>query len=144
MQPNTRPSLRISRAQVILLVGDALIFVFFAVGGRATHEMGLGASPILTVLTVAAPFAVPWFILAWVLEAFQSDTILHPRRMLFTTAFAWSCGGSIGLVARTMILQRPLLPAFAAAVLGINGILLLSWRFIYSLIAARAKSKALV
>jgi len=64
--------------------------------------------------------------------------------MVFATAFAWLCGGSIGLVARTMILQRPLLPAFAAAVLGINGILLLSWRFIYSLVVARAKSKALV
>ena len=63
--------------------------------------------------------------------------------MIFTTAFAWLCGGSIGLVARTMIFQRPLLPAFAAAVLGINGSLLLGWRFIYSLIAARSKSKAL-
>ena len=144
MQSNAQPSLRISRAQMILLVGDALIFVFFAVEGRATHEMGLGASPLLTVLTVAAPFAVPWFILAWVFQAFQPDIILQPRRVLFTTAFAWLCGGSIGLVARTMILQRPLLPAFAAAVLGINGILLLSWRFIYSLVAARAKSKALL
>jgi hypothetical protein len=142
MQPNARPTLRISRAQVILLVGDALIFVFFAVEGRATHEMGLGTSPVLTVLTVAAPFAVPWFILAWVLEAFRPDTFRQPRRMLFTTAFAWLSGGSIGLVARTMVLQRPLLPTFAAAVLGINGVLLLSWRFVYSLVAARAQSKA--
>ena len=143
MQPNARPTLRISRAQVILLVGDALIFVFFAVEGRATHEMGLGASPILTVLAVAAPLAVPWLILAWVLEAFQPDTIRQPRRMLFTTAFAWLCGGSIGLVARTMILQRPLLPTFAAAALGINGVLLLGWRFVVSLFAARARWNAL-
>jgi hypothetical protein len=125
---------------VILLVGDALIFVFFAVEGRATHELGLGASPLLTVLRVAAPFAVPWFILAWVLDAFQPSTIRQPRRMLFATAFAWLCGGSIGLVARTMILQRPLLPAFAAAALGINGALLLGWRGAFSLVAARVKS----
>lgn len=119
-----------------------MIFVFFAVVGRATHEMGLGVSPLLTVLAVAAPFAVPWLILAWVLNAFQLDIIRQPRRMLFTTAFAWLCGGSIGLVARTLILQRPLLPAFATAALGINGVLLLGWRFIYSLIAARARSNA--
>jgi hypothetical protein len=140
VQFNAQPSRRISRAQVILLAGDALIFVFFAVEGRATHELGLGASPLLTVLTVAAPFAVPWFILAWVLDAFQPSTIRQPRRMLFATAFAWLCGGSIGLVARTMILQRPLLPAFAAAALGINGVLLLGWRGVFSLVAARAKS----
>jgi hypothetical protein len=35
-----------------------------------------------------------------------------------------------------------LLPAFAAAVLGINGVLLLGWRFIFSLVAARAQPKA--
>ena len=142
MPPNARPLLRISRAQAILLVGDALIFVFFAAAGRAMHELGLGTSPVLTVLTVAAPFAVPWFILAWVLEAFRPDTIRQPRRMLFTTAFAWLSGGSIGLVARTMIVQRPLLPTFAAAVLGVNGVLLLGWRFIFSLVAARVPSKA--
>jgi hypothetical protein len=142
MPPNARPTLDISRAQVILLAGDALIFVFFAVAGRATHEMGLGASPLVTVLAIAAPFAVSWFILAWVLEAFRPDTFRQPRRMLFTTAFAWLSGGSIGLVARTMILQRPLLPTFAAVVLGINGVLLLGWRFVYSLVAARAQSKA--
>ena len=135
------PADRISRGQVVLAVGDALIFLFFALEGRATHEMGLGPSPVLTVLTVAAPFAVPWFILAWVLEAFRPETIRQPRRMLFNTAFAWLSGGSIGLVARTMILQRPLLPAFAAAVMGINGVLLLGWRFIFSLVAARARPK---
>jgi hypothetical protein len=85
---------------------------------------------------------VPWFILAWVLDAFQLDTIRQPRRMVFTTAFAWLSGGSIGLVARTMILQRPLLPTFAAVALGINGVLLLGWRFVFSLVAARAKSNA--
>lgn len=125
MQPNAQASLRISRAQVILLVGDALIFVFFAVEGRATHDMPLGSSPILTVLSVAAPFAVPWFILASLLGDYRAETVADPAQALFWTAIAWLSAGSIGLVARAIILQRPMLPLFAVTALGINGAMLM-------------------
>jgi hypothetical protein len=128
---------KLGRAPIILAIGDALIFVFFAAQGRATHEMGLGTSPILTVLAVAAPFAVPWFALAALLGLYRDDIITRPVRMTFWTAVVWVSAGSIGLVIRTLLLDRPLVPQFAAAVLGINAALLLAWRLIASFVLPR-------
>jgi len=117
----------LKREQIILALGDAVIFVFFAVQGRTMHEISLGPNPVLTVLVVATPFAVPWFILAGLMSVYRSETMAHAGRTLFWTIIAWLSAGSIGLVARSLILQRPMLPMFAAAVLGINAALLLGW-----------------
>jgi len=121
---------------LLLVVGDALVFIFFAIQGRTTHGMSLGASPILTAMEVAAPFAMPWFIMAALLGAFRGGTITHPGRMLLTTFAAWVIAGPIGLVVRTLLLQRAQLLSFAAVALGVNGALLLVWRGAFSLIAA--------
>jgi hypothetical protein len=129
-------------APITLAFGDALVFIFFAVEGRATHDMPLGPSPVITVLAVAAPFAVPWFILAGLLGLFRAETIAHLGRTLFWTTIAWPSAGSVGLVTRAMLLQRPLLPAFAEAALGINGAMLLGWHLIISLAAAQGKLRA--
>ena len=125
----------LKRTQIMLILGDALVFVFFAVQGRATHEMSLGSNPALTVLAVAAPFAAPWFVLAALLGVFRVETIARIEQTLFWTILAWLSAGSIGLVARSMILQRPMLPMFAAAVLGINAALLLAWHVGVSVVA---------
>jgi uncharacterized membrane protein YeaQ/YmgE (transglycosylase-associated protein family) len=130
---------RMTRAQIILALGDTLIFVFFAVEGRATHDLPLGSSPVLTVLSVAAPFAIPWFIMAALLGIYRSETIAHPARMLSWTVITWLSGGCIGLIARAMILQRAVIPVFAEVTLGINGALLLGWRLIFSLVSTRVK-----
>jgi hypothetical protein len=122
---------------VLLAAGDTLIFVFFAVQGRATHDLPLGTSPVITILQVAAPFAVPWFLVAALLGAFRTGIVARPKRMLLTTAVAWIIAGSIGLAARWLILGRAPIVAFAAAALGINGALLLAWRGAFSFIAAR-------
>ncbi len=123
-------------ARIILIVGDLLIFIYFAAQGRATHDLPLGSSPLVTILAVAAPFAVPWFILAGLWGAFRLDILARPVRMLLRTAVAWISAGCIGLVARTIILQRPLLPLFAAVALSILGAMLLGWRLVASLVAA--------
>lgn len=128
--------LSFKRAPIILALGDVVIFLFFAVQGRATHEMPLGPSPVLTVMAVAAPFAMAWFALAALLGVFRASTITHIGRTLFWTVIAWLCAVSIGLVTRSMIFQRPMLPTFAAAVLGINATLLLTWHLVVSLIVA--------
>lgn len=125
----------LKRTQIMLILGDALVFVFFAVQGRATHEMSLGSNPALTDLAVVAPFAAPWFVLAALLGVFRVETIARIEQTLFWTIIAWLSAGSIGLVARSMILQRPMLPMFAAAVLGIHAALLLAWHVGVSVVA---------
>jgi len=84
--------------------------------------------------------SVPWFILAELFGVFRPHTILQPQLLLAGTAIIWLIAGPIGLVARAAILQRLVLLGFAAAVLGINGALLLAWRLVFSLATSRRAS----
>ena len=126
-----------SPARLILIAGDILIFVFFAVQGRATHGIPLGDSPVITTLTIAAPFAVPWFAVAALIGVFRSSTLAHPRRMLSTTGLAWLLAGCIGLLARAAFLQRAIVLPFIITVLGIIGALLITWHGLLSIIHSR-------
>jgi len=63
---------------------------------------------------------------------------LQLQLLLARTAIIWLIAGPIGLIARAAIFQLPVLLGFAAAVLGINGALLLGWRLVFSLTSRRA------
>lgn len=125
------------RAALLLAMGDAAIFVFFAVQGRATHDIPLGGSPLLTVITVAAPFAAPWFVVASLLGVYRPALMIHPKRTVLTTAAAWLVAGALGLVLRSAFLQRALLLPFAVVTIGVNAALLLIWHGAFSAVAAR-------
>ncbi len=121
-------------ARIVLIVGDALALLSFAAGGLAAHDLPLDPFPAVTLVAIAAPFGVPWFILAWLWGVFRRDTLRQPGQMLLRTAIAWLSAGPMGLVARTLILQRPLPPSFAAVALGVPGAMLLGWHLAVSLI----------
>ncbi len=142
MLVETRPR-SVTPGQVVLVLGDVVAFAVFAVGGTVRHSVSLGPFPIFSVIEIAAPFAVSWFILAWLWGAFRADALYHPAQMLSRVFIAWLSGGCIGLVARTIILDRPLDPDFAPAALGIVGALLLGWRLVASIVATRMPRKGI-
>jgi hypothetical protein len=115
-------------AQLVLAAGDLAVFVFFAVQGRAAHDLPLGASPLLTVFIIAAPFAAPWYVIAALTGAFR---VIEPKRALLRATIAWPIAGAIGLLLRGVMLQRPIPLAFALVALGVNAALLLAWRLVF-------------
>ena len=129
--------IRSSLPAIVLAIGDVTVFVFFAVQGRATHDIPLGAEPVAAVVGIAAPFAAPWFVVAALLGVYRHATIIRPKRAALLTAAAWLTGGPLGLVARSVLLQRSLVLPFALASLGIIGGMLLAWHTAFSLVAAR-------
>ncbi len=130
-------STRRSAAIVILLAwGDVLVFAFFAIEGRAIHNLPPDA------LASVAPFAIPWFVVAPLFGVFRSYTARRPAQMLLRTALAWSIAGTIGLVVRAALLQRSIAVTFAIVALGVNGVLLVGWRLVFSLVAARQVGQA--
>jgi len=130
----SRPSIAVS---AWLALGDALVFIVFAVVGRATHEMPLGAAPVETILSVIAPFAAPWFAIAMPARALYIDVKASVRRSLLRAGVILLCAGTIGLVIRAALLQRPIAVAFALVTLGVNGALLLAWRMALALLLRR-------
>ena len=130
-----------SCARLMVMAADVLIFIFFAIQGRATHEMSPGELPVITVLTIMAPFAAPWFAIAGLLGVYRIRTLARPKQMLMATALAWLLAGLIGLVMRAALLQRAIVLPFAAAALGIIGALLIAWHGFFSVVYSRREGR---
>ena len=79
------------RRTVILIVGDACMFVIFAAVGRASHHEASGLGAFLSVLQTAAPFAIGWFVVAPFLGAYRDIGYLQPA------LYAWAHGACLGV-----------------------------------------------
>ena len=60
-----------SRAPVILYLGDIFSILLFAIIGRQSHDMSTGISAFSAVFSTAAPFIIGWFLASPWLGAFQ-------------------------------------------------------------------------
>lgn len=107
--------------------GDALIFLIFAVIGRASHGEAIGSAALRTVGT-ALPFLVGWFVAALAWKAYAANTLHSYRAGLTRVAVAWITGAIIALAIRSLLEHRIVPATFAAIALGFNLVLLLLWR----------------
>ncbi len=122
----------------VLVLGDAAVFAYFTLEGLATHSVTPGLPSLSTVLAVAAPVAVPWFVMAWLVGVYRADVRGRLGPALARTALAWLTGGPIGLLARAMLLHEAIIVVvFALVTLGLNLALLLLWHGIAAVALAR-------
>jgi DUF3054 family protein len=121
----------------LLIVGDIVAFHVITTVGLLSHGelSGIGAVP--EVVEIAAPFAIGWFAVAPFAGAFKAELTDQPRHMLGRTALAWLIACPIGLLLWSLVRQKSIQPAFATVTLITNMIVLLGWRGIFALLAAR-------
>lgn len=121
----------------LLAVGDIVVFMLFAVIGRASHNEAAGLSAIAEVAQTAAPFALGWFVVSPWLGAFNADVAARPRHMLGRTALAWLLALPIGLIVRALIIGRGSPLSFAIVTFITALLMLLGWRGVYAWLASR-------
>jgi hypothetical protein len=123
---------------ILLIVGDAAVLLAFSALGRASHSLR-GATPLLSVLLTAAPFAVAWAIVAPLAFVFGRGTqaLTSLVRWLLHTGLTWVVAGPLGLVLRSLWLERPIVPTFAAVTMATVMAMLLIWRGLYWLLYRR-------
>ena len=125
------------KPQLILAIGDTLIFVVFTLTGRETHASG-DTHPFVNALPTLLPFLIVWFTIAALGRVYRSDVIATPRSALLRTLIAWIIAAPIAIVSRAIILQRTAIPwQFVAVTVGLVGILLLAWHGGYTWCRAR-------
>ena len=111
----------------LLMLGDAVIFSVFAIGGREAHAAA-DANLIVNALPTLLTFLLVWIAVARLIGVWRAEVIAQPRMALARTLIAWAVAGPIGLVARAVILSRTAIPLpFILVTLGLNGSLLLLW-----------------
>lgn len=112
---------------LMLIGGDLVIFVIFALGGRETHAPG-DPNPLVNALPTLLTFVSVWVVIAAVSRVYRSDVMTNPRAALLRTLIAWLLAAPSAIVLRAVILGRTAIPAlFVAVTIGLVGSLLLVW-----------------
>jgi hypothetical protein len=121
-----------------LLLGDAVVLVGFVLTGMNTHSTLEMASAPARFAVLAGPLLLAWLAAATALGAWAGGPGQPWRATLGRPLAAWLIAAPLGLLARALLLQSAVLVvAFALVTLGLGGSLLLLWRVIYRLVAAR-------
>jgi hypothetical protein len=111
----------------MLIIGDIVIFMFFAFTGRETHAPG-DANLIVNALPTLLTFLIVWFVIAAVGRVYRSGVIANPRSAVLHTLIAWIMAAPIAIVMRAVLLSRTAIPwQFVAVAIGLVGTLLLVW-----------------
>ena len=113
--------------QLILVVGDIVIFAFFSFAGRETHASG-DPNLLVNALPTLLTFIVVWFVIAALGRVYRSGVIANPRSAAWRTLIAWLIAAPIAIVLRALLLSRTAIPwQFVAVTIGLVGALLLLW-----------------
>ena len=116
-----------NKPRAILIVGDIVIFMFFAFTGRETHAPG-DANLIVNALPTLLTFLIVWFAIAAPGRVYRSGVIANLRSAVLHTLLAWIVAAPIAIVVRAVLLSRTVIPwQFVAVTLGLVGTLLLLW-----------------
>ena len=115
------------KPQLLLVIGDIVIFMFFAFTGRETHAPG-DANLIVNALPTLLTFLIVWFVIAAVGRVYRSGVIANPRSAVTHTLIAWIIAAPIAIVMRAVLLSRTAIPwQFVVVAMGLVGTLLLVW-----------------
>jgi hypothetical protein len=120
-----------------LAAGDLVAFNVVTAIGLLSHGQLTSLDALGQVATVAAPFAIGWFLIAPFAGAFRADIAGQLRRILPRAALAWLIALPIGLLLWSLIRQKQIQPAFALVTFITNLIALLGWRGLFAWLTAR-------
>jgi hypothetical protein len=105
----------------VLLAGDLVCFLVFALLGLRSHEDGITLGG---VLRAATPFQAGWIVAGLV-------PLLHERRSAHRRTGVlrrWGPAWVLGLALRTLLFDRSFEASFAVVSFIANAVLLLLWR----------------
>jgi hypothetical protein len=119
-------------ASIILLLGDLIALSLFVLVGQREHETIDPTNPLPGLLPNIIAFAIPWTIAAWWLGALRIDESFRSAPFFARTLNAWFVAALFGLLLRSAILGRAVIPTmFIVATLGFGAVFLFMWRAVF-------------
>ena len=114
----------------VVLLGDMTVFLAFVILGKTEH----GIIQSRALLRTALPFAIIWCAISPWLGAYRSSTLYNPRTTAWKIPLIWLLCGLVALLARALLTERSLTPAFALVAIAVQGALLVSWRRVFMMV----------
>ena len=126
-----------NRMRIIsLVIGDILCFLIFVSLGSNAHGKGVN---FLYSLWLSLPFIAAWFLVSPFVGAYRTDVATLPAKMVLRTMLCWLATWPVAMLFRWLLVER-LNPvslgsflSFSAVVLIVNFILLIVWRWPFTL-----------
>jgi len=116
----------------ILLAGDLICFLVFALLGLRSHEDGITLGG---VIRAATPFQAGWLI-AGLVPALHESRVQHRRTGVLRR---WVPAWIIGLALRTLLFDRSFEASFAVVSFIANAALLVLWRSVLARLLFRER-----
>jgi len=118
---------------ILLVIGDATVFLIFAAVGRRSHGEAASLSTFLQVAGTAAPFALGWFIVAPFIGAYRRRKTTGVGKMAQWTALSWVAAWPVALLFRGIAVDRAVPPLkFMLISLISNMVFLEVWRVLFA------------
>jgi hypothetical protein len=128
------------RQQTTLLVlGDCLVFIAFALIGLKNHEEGITLNGIVRN---AVPFGAAWLIAATLTGLYRPGWQYSDEGLLQKVGTTWLPAWAFGLALRSLYVWHWPVAAFAGVVLITAGLMLVLWRSIAAWLLNRVKIAA--
>jgi hypothetical protein len=125
---------------VLLVIGDAIVFLIFAAVGRRNHGE---AASFLQVVGTATPFALGWFIIAPLVGAYRRRQTTGVRKMAQWTALSWLAVWPATMLFRGVAVDRAIPPwTFMLISLISNMLFLEVWRVLFAWLSGRSLKSA--
>ena len=116
----------------VVLLGDITVFLAFVILGKTEH----GIIQSRALLRTALPFAIVWCAISPWLGAYRASTLYNLRTTAWRIPLIWLLCGLVALLARALLTDRPVAPAFVLVALAVQGALLVSWRGVFMLVTS--------
>ena len=127
------PNKEIRRRDIVVVVlGDMAIFLVFVILGKIEHEIIQSRALVRTAL----PFSIAWFAISPWLGTYRASTLYDLRTMAWRISAIWLLCGLVALLARALLTDRTLTPAFAFVAIVVQGALLVSWRGVFMMVTS--------
>lgn len=127
---------KVGRQTILLLLGDWLALGLFVFLGQVDHDLvGLPR-----LLATGAMLALPWTVVALLLNAYWLSATTTLRAFLGRSLLAWFVAAPLALLLRALILgQATIVVTFMIVTMGLGGLFLLGWRAAYFFLHVRRR-----
>lgn len=123
----------------LLILGDCLVFLAFALIGLKNHEEGITLNGIVRN---AVPFGAAWLIAATLTGLYRPGWQHNDDGLLQKVGTTWLPAWALGLALRSLYVWHWPVAAFAGVVLITAGLMLVLWRTIAAWLVKQSQQRS--
>jgi hypothetical protein len=125
---------RFSNYQILLFIGDIIIFAIVTILGFASHDT-LGTAGF-RMLTTFVPVVLAWLLIAPHLSVYDIDVVIRFRG-LWRPPWAMVLAAPMAAFLRGAWLGTAIIPVFVVVIGGVNALAILIWRMIFLVVVSK-------